>query len=178
MIFRTERQSLIRWSAVVLSLCLNPVLAATESDRESINIQADRAMVSELDGLSVYSGHVVITQGSMKILADEVRLKSENNRLTSILAVGDAAQNGLAGFTRGATRDLESITASASEVEYLVASQQLTLRGQAVLSLGQDRYQGNLLSYDIAKGIFKLESGQDPSDRVNLTINPKADQPL
>ena len=80
-------------------LSLSHTLSAAEPDRSPINIQADRAMVSELEGLSIYSGHVVISQGTLQILADEVRLTSFDNRLTTIVAVGNAEDGGQAGFT-------------------------------------------------------------------------------
>ena len=143
-----------------------------------INIQADQAIVSELEGLSTYSGNVRITRGPLQINADEVQLTSLDNTVTKIVATGRASSSGLASFTQAPSQNLESIRASAETIEYEVSQEKLILSGNATLELGQDRYRGDKLSYDVTRGIFKLESGDSPSDRVNLTINPNSDNPL
>lgn len=153
-------------------------LGADNAQPLPINIQADQAIVSELEGLSTYTGNVRITQGPLQINAGEVRLTSQDNTVTTIIATGQRGSNELASFTQAASQNLESIRASAETIEYRVSQEQLTLSGNATLELGQDRYTGDKLSYDVTRGIFKLESGNNPSDRVNLTINPNSDNPL
>ena len=153
-------------------------LGADNAQPLPINIQADQAIVSELEGLSTYSGNVRITQGALQINAHEVQLTSQDNTVTTIVATGRAGSNDLASFTQAPSQKLESIEASALTIEYKVGEEQLILSGNATLALGQDRYRGDKLSYDVTRGIFKLESGDSPSDRVNLTINPNSDNPL
>ena len=172
------RNDRFRSLRLIIITLFSSTLLADNDQPLAINIQADQAIVSELEGLSTYTGSVRITQGPLQINADEVRLTSQNNTVTLIVATGRAGSSELASFTQAASQNLESIQASAETIEYQVSQERLTLNGNATLELGQDRYRGDKLSYDVTRGIFKLESGDSPLDRVNLTINPNSDNPL
>ena len=172
------RNNRSRCLALVAITWFSSPLGADNAQPLPINIQADQAIVSELEGLSTYSGNVRITRGAMQINAHEVRLTSQDNTVTTIVATGRAGSKDLASFTQAPSQKLESIEASALTIEYKVSEERLILSGDATLALGQDRYRGDKLSYDVTRGIFKLESGDSPSDRVNLTINPNSDNPL
>ena len=87
--------------------------------------------MSELEGLSTYTGNVRITQGALQINAGEVRLTSQDNTVTTIIATGQGGSNDLASFTQAASQNLESIRASAETIEYRVSQEQLTLSGNA-----------------------------------------------
>ena len=172
------RNNRIRCFALISTTWFSSSLGADNDPPLPINIQADQAIVSELEGLSTYSGNVRITQGALQINAHEVRLTSQDNTVTTIVATGRAGSKEPASFTQAPSQNLESIEASALTIEYKVSEEQLVLSGNATLALGQDQYRGDKLSYDVTRGIFKLESGDSPSDRVNLTINPNSDNPL
>jgi lipopolysaccharide transport protein LptA len=52
----------------------------------------------------------------------------------------------------------------------------LLLTGSAQLTQGADTYQGNTLSYNLAEGLFKVESDGTENNRINLIINPRPKQ--
>lgn len=136
-----------------------------------INIQADSATVSETLGKSEYFGNVVISQGDLKITAEQVTLLSDKKSLTSITALGESGAP--ARFERSASSARPGIIAEAKTIEYQVPLETLMLLGDALLQQGEDRYQGSRLSYNLQQGLFKVEDDGTSADRINLIINPK-----
>ncbi|MDA0760484.1 MAG: lipopolysaccharide transport periplasmic protein LptA [Pseudomonadales bacterium] len=165
--------SFVLWSiSILLIIGSNDVHA--DSNRSAplpITIQADRATVNETLGKSEYFGNVIISQGDLEITAEQVILLSEDKTLVSISAIGD--DQAPAKFQRAAFGSRPKIAASADDIQYLVSSETLTLMGKALLEQGEDRYQGNLLSYNLQQGLFKVENDGSSTGRINLTINPK-----
>ena len=141
-----------------------------------ITIQADRATVSEALGRSEYLGNVIIEQGLLKITADQVILTSREKELESIRAISDDGDRSPARFEQAATKTRPLIAASAASIEYHILTETLLLTGSAQLKQGADIYQGNSLSYNLAKGLFKVESDGTKDNRINLIINPRPKQ--
>ncbi|HIG36794.1 MAG TPA: lipopolysaccharide transport periplasmic protein LptA, partial [Oceanospirillaceae bacterium] len=76
-------------SAILLSYSLlaSSTVAALDSDREQpIQIAADAAELNEGKGFSIYSGNVIITQGTMVIEASTVKITFDDNGIQTILA--------------------------------------------------------------------------------------------
>ena len=58
--------------------CASSVAMALPSDREQpIRVQADSAELDERQGVAVYRGSVVITQGTLKITGDTVTITQD-----------------------------------------------------------------------------------------------------
>ena len=67
---------------------------------------------------------------------------------------------------------MEMVVADAKKITYLIQEERLHLSGDAQLQKVQDLFTGQLLSYDLKRGIVNLNS-LGGSDRVNMTITPK-----
>ena len=144
-----------------------------ESDREQpIRIQADSAVVREKQGLSVYKGDVSIVQGTLKINAETVEIKSQDRTIIEVLAQSEGESKKLAKFKQALSNEGEEIFAEAKTISYRVQEGKLTLSGQAKLKQRNDVFSGEMLFYDITKGSVNLESGSS-KERVNMTISPK-----
>ena len=144
-----------------------------ESDqRQPIRIQADKAVITDKKGLSVYEGDVIIVQGTLQINAEIVEIKSQDRTILEVRARADGASIKLAKFKQTLSNEGEEIFAEAKKINYLVQEGQLLLNGQAKLEQREDVFSGEVLFYDMAKGIVNLESSS-PQERVNMTISPK-----
>ena len=144
-----------------------------ESDqRQPIRIQADKALITDKEGLSVYEGDVIIVQGTLQINAEIVEIKSQNRTILEVRARNDGESKKLAKFKQTLSKEGEEIFAEAKKINYLVQEGQLLLNGQARLEQKKDVFSGEVLFYDIAKGSVNLESGSS-QERVNMTISPK-----
>lgn len=149
---------------------------ALDSDREQlIQIQADAAMVDENQGKSVYRGDVVITQGTLEVTADEVEIYTADSAVIQIIARVDKDSEKLAHYRQQVNAAREMVYADARTITYLVQEERLHLAGDARLQQIEDVFTGELLYYDLGRGIVNLNSSGG-SDRVNMTITPKKNQ--
>ena len=144
-----------------------------ESDREQpINIQADAAIVDETNGSSVYKGNVIITQGTLEVTANEVEIFTAAGEVIQIIATTDKDSELLAHYQQQINESMEMVVADAKKITYLIQEERLHLSGDARLKKVQDVFTGQLLSYDLARGIVTLNS-IGGFDRVNMTITPR-----
>ena len=144
-----------------------------ESDqRQPIRIQADKAVITDKEGLSVYEGNVIIVQGTLQINAEIVEIKSQDRTILEVRARSDGEAKNLAKFKQTLSNEGEEIFAEAKKINYLVQESRLLLNGQAKLEQRKDVFSGEVLFYDIAKGLVNLDSGSS-KERVNMTISPK-----
>jgi lipopolysaccharide export system protein LptA len=162
------------WACLVVALASGFNSAwALESDRfQPIKIQADAAMVSEADGSSVYRGNVLIEQGTLHVSADEVEIYTADSEVIQIIARMDKGSRKLAHYQQQTNEAMDMVVADARKITYLVQEQRLHLSGKARLQQVKDVFTGELLYYDISRGIVNLSSGNS-GERVNMTITPK-----
>ena len=159
-----------------------PFVQALETDREQpITIRADdgevalaqrlRGEVDENQGTFVYRGNVIITQGTLEVTADEVEIHTAERAITQIIARMDKDSEDLAHYQQQMNEADDMVYADARKITYLVQEERLHLSGEARLQQVEDVFTGELLYYDMARGIANLSSG-DQSNRVNMTITP------
>ena len=155
-------------------LALQPTLLyALETDREQpIRIQADAAIVDETKGASIYKGNVIITQGTLEVTADEVEIFTADREVIQIIAKTNKGSEVLAHYQQQSNEAMDMVVADARKITYLVQEERLHLAGDARLQQVQDVFTGQLLYYDLGRGIVNLNSSGG-SDRVNMTITPK-----
>ena len=166
----------LRLSLIALLALLAHPVTAQEGLLLPITIQADRATVSESLGRSEYQGNVVIAQGLLRITADQVNLTSRDKALSVIEATSNADPDSKARFEQAATGTRPKIVATATNITYQILTETLLLTGSAELSQGADTYQSETLSYNLAEGLFKVESDGTENNRINLIINPRPKQ--
>ena len=146
--------------------------SALESDREQpIRIQADAAIVDETNGSSVYKGNVIITQGTLEVIANEVEIFTSAGEVIQIIATTDKDSEVLAHYQQQINDAMDMVVADAQKITYLIQEDKLHLSGDARLQKIQDVFTGQLLSYDLERGIVNLNS-LGGSDRVKMTITP------
>ena len=160
--------------ALFLALLLGPAIStAVESDRQRpIEVQADTAMIDEAKGSSVYRGNVIIVQGTLQVRADEVEIYSKDREVTRIIAKADENSKRLAHYEQQTNETKDMVIAKARSITYLVQEERVQLAGSARLQQVDDVFTGELLHYDMARGIVVLSSGGS-SGRVNMTLSPK-----
>ncbi|HEB93866.1 MAG TPA: lipopolysaccharide transport periplasmic protein LptA [Gammaproteobacteria bacterium] len=148
-----------------------PLLAADKAQREPVTIEADSAMFDERKGQSIYTGHVVITRGGMQIRADEVTVYTEEDALKRIVANGEPVR-----FRRQREGEKE-IRGEARRLDYRANDEHLLLQDQAWLTQGGNRFSGQRIEYDMPRERVTAAQAGDGSQRVKVTIQPKAKSP-
>ncbi len=163
-------------TAILLGLLWHGPLHALTSDSEQpINIEADRVDADDRKRLTVYRGKAIITQGSIRISGDTVKMYfDDQNELIKLISIGRPAR-----FRQRPDGKKEFQRAEARRIEYYANKDLMILIDRAKASQGSDTIRADRIEYDTFHGKVKAESrpnqkaGQAPKSRVQITINPK-----
>jgi lipopolysaccharide export system protein LptA len=161
-------------------LCFAQSVWAERTDREKpIYLEADRATVEDVNRkesnrVSVFTGNVILTQGTLRITADKVTMKEDLHGFRYATATGD-----LVSFRQKRDGLNEYVEGWSQRAEYDSKTDKIELFRQARLKRGSDEVQGDYISYDMKTEFFKVigskERGDEagPDKRVRITIQPK-----
>lgn len=145
---------------------------ALQSDKDQpMELEADSADIDESKGVSIYTGNVVVVQGSINLRADRVTVYQHGSKPTRIIAEGQPVkfrqlQNDREQYVKGVAR----------KADYLIASEELVLIGDAVLTQGKDSFESDRIVYDRVRAKVKAGAAAQGKERVKLTIGAKPDQ--
>ena len=155
-------------SLFVLCLAISQSALSLPEDREqAIQITADRAMRDEKKGLTVYSGNVVLDQGSLHISADRITVFRINEEGDKIVAKGQPAL-----VQQQPAEDEELMRAHADVIEYFKAEDRLRLLSSAQIEQGGSIVTGNIIDYYITAQLVKADSDKTREDSRVTTIIP------
>ena len=161
----------------LLLLCLvwsvGLVHAATFDREQPVTIEADRVDVDEAKGTSVYSGHVVLRQGSMELQADELHIKTTAQReLETIIARGKPAR-----FKQLNDPELGELRGRAREITYRVTTEYMLFVGDAYFWQCGDEVSGEHVEYFGEQALVKARKAESGQGRVQVTLQPRDDEP-
>ncbi|MCQ0969024.1 lipopolysaccharide transport periplasmic protein LptA (plasmid) [Paracoccus sp. TK19116] len=122
-----------------------------------VELAADSLQVNQSDGTAVFTGNVVIGQGEMRLSADEV---------TVVYADGDQQKIDRLQATGNVTLVNGPDAAEASEAEYDVATGNIALSGDVVLTQGQNVLRGDRMTVNLAEGSAQVDG------RVRSVLQP------
>ncbi len=185
--FILQRYQLIQllWTLLCLSVIFfSAGVSAERADRDKpIHLEADRATVEDYKRkgdfrTSVFTGNVVLTQGTLIIRADKIIMKED--------AIGyryATAHGNLVSFRQKRDGVDEYVEAWSKRVEYDDKTDKIELFGNARLKRGTDEVQGDYISYDITRDFFQVigqpeqKNSENSDHRVRAVIQPKTKQP-
>lgn len=156
-----------------LLLGLAPAAMARESDRDQpIELQAeDGDMVLAEDGVTRLRGSVVISQGTLRIAAQNAELTRTGGEMARVVLEGNPASLQQQG------EDGRQVHARAQRIDYDVKTEVVTLTGNVSVNQGGDDLRGQRITYDLKSERLNA-SGQGSEDgRIRMTIQPRARQP-
>jgi lipopolysaccharide export system protein LptA len=146
--------------------------SALSSDRDQpIHIEADEAELDDPEGLAVYQGTVVVTQGSIRITADRLEVYfDENNDIQRTVFIGEPAR-----FQQEQDDSADLVRARARTIEYRMEDSLLFLTEQANVSQGGDSVSGDRITYDTVRqrATARKAEGSQGKERVRITITPR-----
>lgn len=154
---------------LAVSLILATPVWALPTDRDQpITINADRAIISELENRATYEGAVAVTQGTFKISGDIMVLTTNaTNAVEGITATGAPAR--FESLRRA--QDQAPVSGRAAEIIYTYASDRVILKGEAEVSSENSFFSGPEITYDLSTG--EVVASGDRANRVNMTMQPK-----
>ena len=148
-------------------LSLGTVSTVNAASREPINIEADNAKIIEKEGKSVYSGNVVLIQGTTRMTADIVTVFSKDSKLSKIIAKGSPVT-----YQQVNQPESDDLSGQANVVEYFADDNRLVLTENAKLTQGRTAFSGNRIEYNIATEVVTAETSESSKERVQVTIQP------
>ncbi len=172
-------------AGLLTSLC---AFSLPEDQYQAIDIEANQAFFDDKQGITIYSGDVIFTQGSLELRSEKITIKQNAQQaLESILAesneqTGQSNKVTMKQQILGKDGTKEWVNAEAKELVYLMKNKKLKLKGDAQIKKGQAIINSDLIIYDANKGVFKAKNktpktkpGEQtqPSSRVRITIPPQ-----
>lgn len=155
------------WLLCLWSLA-SGVLAAEAVPPQPITIVADSAEVDERQGVSTYTGNVLLTQGEVRMEADRLMVYTKDGDLDSITAEGDPVR-----FEQARAGE-EPLHGHSQRMRYEAGSEILLLLDKAEFWQGPNRFSGERIEYDRRQSRVSASQGESGGERVQVTIQPKA----
>lgn len=132
---------------------------------EEVNVTADDLQINENESTALFSGNVVITQGTMELAAPEV-----------LAAYGEAGPSDLQNFTAsgGVQMNFDEQTVDADQAFYDFAQRILTFTGSVVVVNQTGTVNADRLVVDTRAGTSSFSSeGEGGGGRVTSTFTPE-----
>jgi lipopolysaccharide export system protein LptA len=164
--------------SVVLLLLTSINAYSLESDANAeITIQSDRAEFDRKLGTAIYTGSVILQQGTLLINADQIALFSDTaQHLNKAVAKGIPAR-----FQQQMENDKGLTKGQGEIITYLTQDKIVSFFKDASLEQEGSSFSGNLITYDLvnenvkAKGQTESQAVPNlnqPSGRIKMIIQP------
>jgi len=161
----------ILWLGLAAIMTVVTAHALPDDRKQPIEIAANSAERNGKTGVTTYTGNVDIRQGSIHIAADTVVLNSKNDELTHIQANGTPAT-----YTQQLSGPDDKVDASASQIHFDVAKDQITLQGNGSLKQQGSSISGDHIEYDTKSERVRAQAAEsgssDNSRRITVVIPP------
>lgn len=163
----------------------SPVALAEKADRgKPLEVESDGTQAATVDlktKVTVITGHVVVTQGTLQIKADRIEVRETAPGRFQANALGNAGQP--ATFRQKRDRLDEVIEAEAQRVDYDGAAEKVRFVGDAKMRVVRpqgppDEAHAAVITYDqrsdtiVFEGAAPAAVGETPG-RVKLIFNPR-----
>ena len=150
---------------------------AEKADRDKpIELESDTMTSDDSKNTSVYTGNVILTQGTLLIKADELTIREDNQGFQHSTSTGNPTS-----FKQKREGKNEYIEGSAQRIEYDGRMDKVHLYSKAWVKKGEDVVYGDYIMYDanaeFAKAMSvntKNKAGETvPGGRTRAIIQPK-----
>lgn len=139
-------------------LLASAVAQAERADRDKpVNIEAERMTYDDLRQVNIFDGKVVLTQGTLTILADRIVVRQDPEGFQH-----GTAEKGPAGFAyfRQKREGVDEIVQGWGErIEYDAKGEKADMIGRARFLRGVDEVRGNTIRYDGRSEFYSVNGG-------------------
>ncbi len=152
------------------SLWLAAPAHGLKDDRDQpLRVTAASVHVDEKAGVTVYRGNVVLVQGSLRIEADRLEVRTRGPQLDTVTASGRPVRVRALLDNRA-----DELKADTERLVYRANARELELSGKVSLRQGGDQFSAEHLRYTL-DGQRLVAHGSDAEDgRVHAVIQPPA----
>lgn len=145
-------------------------VSALQSDREQpIQIASDSADIDNKNGISIYRGNVIITQGTTKLTGDIISIYSQNQQIQKIVSQGGEKQ----AYFEEEQNATNLLKAWGQTIQYHIDSNKVELIKQARLEQKDNIFTGDIIEYNKQNQTVNATAGSDQGRRVEIIIQPR-----
>ena len=144
------------------------VAHAQETPEETLDLSAERMEWDAQREVSVYHGNVRAVQGEMILLADQVAVHSDDDRVQALHAEGNARW----------TQTLDSgklLNASAGSIYYQIRQRKAILKRNVDLRIDAHQFTGEEVVYLIDEERIETPASRKPSERIRIRLKTDSD---
>ncbi|PLZ03402.1 lipopolysaccharide transport periplasmic protein LptA [Burkholderia sp. WAC0059] len=169
--------------AAALPLAFASPAHAERADRDKpLNIEADNMTYDDLKQVTVFTGHVVATKGTILIKADKLVVHQDPEGYQ--YATGTVTGSTLAYFRQKREGVNEYIDGNAERIDYdgkqdlTTLTTNATVRRLQGLTTVMDQVHGSVITYDGQNDFYTAKAGKDvagpgnPTGRVRAMLSP------
>ena len=165
--------SISKWLFPVLlmgiNLAFSPMVIGLEGDTaQPVSIESNSGFYDDKKGVSIYTGKVVIIQGSMRIDADKVVVYMKNREIQKLVATGTPAK-----FQQTPEEGKEDVHGNALTAEYYPETKLLIMIEKAVVWQGKNSTASERIEYDRIAEVVKAGDSGSENKRVHVILQPK-----
>lgn len=168
---------------LIFMLLLALPAKAEKADREKpIELEADTVTVNDAKKTSIYTGDVVLTQGTLVIHGDKLIVHEDSQGFQHSTSYGNPSNPTT--FKQKVEGKDEYITGSGQRIEYDARMDKVQLYTKAWVKRGDDIVHGDYIMYDanaeyaeVIGGGSQAATTAAPSGRVHAVIQPKKNEP-
>lgn len=163
-----NKRGLLKYAAALLATAtITTTAQALPDDREQdFQLQADKQLFDQKNGLVTYTGSARLQQGSLIIDADRIviHFKSDNS-VAKIEASGSPAH-----FQQQPQANKGKVFAEAQEISYNHDERTVTLNNSAKLEQDGAIMQGHSIHYDLTRELINAQSDETSNERIKMVI--------
>jgi lipopolysaccharide export system protein LptA len=176
--------------AALACATLSPRAHAERADRDKpLNIEADNMTYDDLKQLTIFTGHVVATKGTIVIRADRVAVHQDPEGYQYATGTMNKGSTDLAYFRQKRDGVDEYIDGTAEKIDYdgkqdlTTLTTNATVRRLQGLSTVMDTVHGSVITYDGQTDFYTAKAGKDvaspgnPTGRVRAMLAPRNGAP-
>lgn len=168
------------YSAAVALALICATAFAEKADRDKpVHIEAERMTYDDLRQVNLFEGRVVLTQGTLTILADRITVRQDPEGFQH--GTAEKGPDGFAYFRQKREGVDEIVQGWGDQIEYDAKSEKADMIGRARFLRGADEVRGNTIRYDGRSEFYSVIGGNTASTapgstdgRVRAIIQPRA----
>ncbi|MCC5856783.1 MAG: lipopolysaccharide transport periplasmic protein LptA [Ectothiorhodospiraceae bacterium] len=153
---------------LLAALLLGATPPSVAGNGEPITLDADRAEIDNVSGVSVYTGDVVLTRGLRQITGDRMTVHTRARELDHVVVEGDPAV-----YTQQPDGDGEILRAEAPRMEYHASGpERIILLDGGRLTQGRNEFTGETIHYNLETEVADARGDKETGRRIRITLFP------
>ncbi|ASP38745.1 lipopolysaccharide transport periplasmic protein LptA [Bacterioplanes sanyensis] len=160
-------------SSALLLLLASCSLALEQDWQQPVTILSDHAELDRKTGMVMYEGNVTLTQGTLRIEAEQLLLFRNGELLERVTARGTPAR-----YEQIISTGDTPTRARGERIDYLAQKREILIEGGARLEQDGNLFSGEQIRYDMLRDTISAQGGEktpgdDGSQRIKVVIQPQ-----